>query len=411
VQYLEFAKSRFDAAIEEILRLKHYEFPYPHIKDALDSLERVFRERRQKLDAITTVSTPMVAKTACQHSLLFLFRFTPYLGFIVRSTNVRNAFELYPPLMRLARKALGPQTKLLLSSEWDYSPVVYLPPKELADFVIIGVPAFESANALLIPLAGHELGHSIWRQQSLDSKLKHKLEKAVLDAIQNVHWLDFEGYCTRATKANLTTDIFVREAWLPILGIASRQLEEVYCDAMGSRLFGESYLHAFAYLLAPGLPSEQPLYYPEISKRVGFLLNAAKSLKINAPVDYADLFQPQPLPSNPVYKLFAAIAGDAIQGLVADLIAEVTSFCTAQSIAEVSDTEVVRISDDFSRLMPCEGRASLPDIVSAGWRLHLDPKTWSTISHLQRVDHFGVLNDLVLKSCEVTEYEERLLVP
>ena len=78
---------------------------------------------------------------------------------------------------------------------------------------------------------------------------------------------------------------------------------------------------------------------------------------------------------------------------------------------EVSDDEVVRIANDFSRLMPCEGRASLPDIISAGWRIHQDPGTWADVPRLQRVDHLGVLNDLVLKSCEVAEYEERLLVP
>lgn len=408
MRYLEFAKSRFDAAIQEILRLKHYEFPYPHIKQALDALERVFRERRHKLDAITPVSTPLVAKTACQQSLSYLFRFTPYLGFIVRSTNVRNAFELYPPLMRMARKALGQKTKLLLSSEWDYSPFVYLPQKELIDFVIIGVPAFESANALLIPLAGHELGHSIWKQQLLESKFNQKLENAVLDAIRNVYWTEFESHCSQATKANLTSDIFVRAAWLPILEIASLQLEELYCDVMGVRMFGDSYLHAFAYLLAPGLPSEQSIDYPEISKRVDCLVNAAAELKINAPIDYADLFQPQPLPSNPVYELYAAVAGEASQGLAKELIGEVESFCASKNIPEVTENEVARIADDFSRLMPCEGRSSLPDIICAGWRIHLDPSAWAAIPHLQRVDHLGVLNDLVLKSCEVAEYEERL---
>ena len=408
MQYVEFAKSRFDAAIAEIQRLKHYEFPYPHIQDALDALAIVFGDRRKKLDFIASSLSPDVAKNACQQSLLFLFRFTPYLGFIVRSTNVRNAFELYPPLMRLARKALGKSTKLLLSSEWDYSPFVFLPQKELADFVIIGLPAFESSNALLIPLAGHELGHSIWKQQSLESKFKPKLEQAVLESIVNRYWIDFESYCPQATTTNLTTDIFVREAWLPILTTATRQLEEVYCDTMGARLFGESYLHAFAYLLAPGL--EQSLNYPEISRRVRYLLDAAAKLGIASPSDYLGLFQSQPLPANPVAKVFAGIAGTAIESLVQDLVGEIVNFTNTQGLPERSNSEVKRISHDFARIMPCEDGATLTDIINAGWQMYLDSQAWSNIPQLQRVDRVRVLNDLVLKSCEVAEYEERLRV-
>lgn len=411
MQYLDFAKARFDAAIQEIQRLKHYEFPYPHIKEALNALEELFQQRRSKLDTISPKSTPDVAKNACQHSLAYLFRFTPYLGFVVRATNIRNAFELYPPLMRLARRALGPKTKLLLSSEWDYSPFIYLPQKELSNFVVIGVPSYESSNALLIPLAGHELGHSIWNQQSLASRFKPKLEQAVLEAIQTLHWNDFEAYCPQATKTTLSIDIFVREAWLPILAMATRQLEEIYCDVMGIRLFSESYLNAFAYLLAPGLPSEQSLNYPEILKRVRYLEEAAKKLGVVSPEGYTDLFQSQPLPANPVFKLFSVISGSATEGMVGDLVNEIIQFAGNQHLPERREEEVTRIKDDFSRIMPCEGNSELCNIVNAGWQIYLDSKIWSGVFQLQRVDRGRVLNDLLLKSCEVAEYEERLRSP
>jgi len=411
VQYVEFAKSRFDAAIAEIQRLKHYEFPYPHIQDALDSLERLFCDRRVKLDTIVPALKPEVAKNACQQSLQFLFRFTPYLGFVVRSTNVRNAFELYPPLMRLARSALGATTKLLMSSEWDYSPFVYLPQKELADFVLIGVPAYESANALLTPLSGHELGHSIWKKQQLAAKFMPRIEQAVLDAIRNNFWQDFEAYCQAATPLNLTNDIFVRQAWLPILEFAVRQLEEIFCDTMGLRLFAEAYLNAFAYLLAPGLPSEQSLNYPEISQRVNYLLQAASQLGVVAPVDYSHLFQSQPAPAHPVFKLFTEIAANATSGLIVDVVNEVESFSNTNVLPQRSLLEVSRIAHDFKRIMPCEGRAALTDIVNAGWQTYLDTEVWSNIPQLKRVDRVRVLNDLVLKSCEVSEFENRLNSP
>ena len=45
----------------------------------------------------------------------------PLLGFIRRSSNVRNAFEFYGPIVLLARQLLGEETRFMHSSEWDYS--------------------------------------------------------------------------------------------------------------------------------------------------------------------------------------------------------------------------------------------------------------------------------------------------
>ena len=68
----------------------------------------------------------------------------PLLGFIRRSSNVRNAFEFYGPIVLLARQLLGRETRFIHSSEWDYSPFTY--PKlyeNLKDFVLIGLPTSE----------------------------------------------------------------------------------------------------------------------------------------------------------------------------------------------------------------------------------------------------------------------------
>lgn len=47
------------------------------------------------------------------------------LGMILRSTNVRNPFELYFPFKRLAKTLLDGNVKLLMSSEWDFVPFTY----------------------------------------------------------------------------------------------------------------------------------------------------------------------------------------------------------------------------------------------------------------------------------------------
>jgi hypothetical protein len=77
---------------------------------------------------------------------------------------VRNAFELLDPLQSIVDEVLQGRPELLLSSEWDYVPFAY--PQSLDDlrsFVLIGLPASEAASALLLPLAGHEIGHAVWR--------------------------------------------------------------------------------------------------------------------------------------------------------------------------------------------------------------------------------------------------------
>ena len=270
MEFVNFSKSRFDAALSQIDQLKQSEFPYPHARSVLETLQSLFQAQRTALDAISPSSTPTIAKHLCSVSLSYLFRYTPKLGFVLRSTNVRNAFEIYAPLLRIAQKLLGPDTKLVLSSEWKYSPHIYLPTAELKDVALIGVPAFESSNPLLVPLAGHELGHNVWGNENLVSSFEADLKAHLLDGIRKIKWADFNAYCPIATHTNLESDLFVQQAWVPALTFAKRQLEEVFCDMVGLRIFGQSYMLAFAYLVAPGLLARDRNPIPKLKNVLSF---------------------------------------------------------------------------------------------------------------------------------------------
>ncbi|MDP8207974.1 MAG: hypothetical protein P9L92_15000 [Candidatus Electryonea clarkiae] len=152
---LDHSRKRLAAVINEIERLKQSEFPYPHPSQALERLDQLFNHQRSVLDKISSSSTNSVIHSGCSASLKQLFDYVPILGFILRSTNIRNAFEIYTPLLRLARSILKIDTKLILSSEWEFSPYMYSFIPYLPGFVLIGLPATESSNPLLIPLAGH----------------------------------------------------------------------------------------------------------------------------------------------------------------------------------------------------------------------------------------------------------------
>jgi hypothetical protein len=270
---LELARKRLQAVLEEIGRVADYEFPYKGSELALRNLRQLYLNRLATLASLNNNSNPAVLKQACSLALGELFQYLPLLGFVVRSTNVRNAFEVFRPLLRMARAVLEPgappnhqyQTQLVLSSEWDYSPLTYSEIPGLPGFVLIGLPAPESSNPLLIPLAGHELGHSVWSMngRTVDNAISPVVRQQVIAVIQQ-RWAEFTTHFAGLgiTQAQVATSLAAIARWDRAAAWGQKQAEETFCDCLGLRLFGASYLEAFAYLLAPCVPGERSLVYP-----------------------------------------------------------------------------------------------------------------------------------------------------
>jgi hypothetical protein len=191
MQLLEYTQQRLRSFIAEIDRLSEIDFPYAHSKAALLDLKQYFGDRATALNRLDAGSDRAIVRQHCTLVLRDFFNYLPLLGFVLRSTNVRNAFETFRPLLRMARQVLEPDTKeesrstkLLISSEWDYSPLTYPTIPNLPGFVFIGFPAPESGNPLVIPLAGHELGHAVWIREHLANKYRPLISKAVVEAVQ-----------------------------------------------------------------------------------------------------------------------------------------------------------------------------------------------------------------------------------
>jgi len=79
---------------------------------------------------------------------------------------------------------MGAQTKLIVSSEWEFSPFVYRSITGFPGFVLIGLPATESSNPLVIPLAGHELGHSVWERNKLAGYFNSRIRQSILKEVK-----------------------------------------------------------------------------------------------------------------------------------------------------------------------------------------------------------------------------------
>jgi hypothetical protein len=416
MQPLVFAKHRLTAFHEKLAELERAEFPYPAAEAALRKIKDVFVEHAKMLDMLDADSDPNTVNQVCQQQLTDLWDYLPFLGFILRSTNVRNAFEIYTPLERLAWRVLGPEAQLILSSEWDYSLFVYTQDPLLPGFVFIGIPAHESSNPLVVPLAGHEMGHALWAGV-VETSLWHPaflsgLKASILGKIR-VRWNEFHNLYPDITKPeDLDTELFATTAWAPAFAWARRQSEEYFCDFVGLRLFGESFLFAFAHLLFPVLEGRRALHYPNMMRRVRFQLQAARQFGINPPNDYQSWFKDSEEPSDDDRhgKFLVELADSAADELAPDLIAHANSLLQQPGLPDWSTDEarmqhaaaVQRIYDDFCLVAPAEGAGHIAHILNAGWKAAMN-NVPDVPDHSQQ----RVLRELILKSFEVLEFETK----
>jgi hypothetical protein len=387
--------------LREIARLKDSDFPHKDARFVLDQIERFFVSIKSDLDGLAPASDPSLVQTVCSESLKQLFDYHRLLGFVLRSTNVRNSFEIYGPILRLSRQVLGSNTHLVLSSEWEYSPHVYRSFSELPGTVLLGLPAAESGNPLLAALAGHELGHTVWQRKNLGAKFSKQLDQNIKSNANQ----DPAKY--EQLFGHKLTDLFATQVLSQAHAWAAKQAEESFCDFMGVRIFGESYFHAFAYLLSPGLTTPRSFSYPPTQVRIENAARAAKQFRVNIPAEFSKSFLDSPPTLDDRVTYLLKLADAALSNSVASLLAEVDTIANAAKIAAASDEKIREAFECFKLLVPTTNAGSLVNILVAGWKAYHDADLWKEMPHvLQRKRE--ILNELVLKSVEVFEIEQIL---
>jgi hypothetical protein len=181
LHFVNSVRRKVESAEAQIRQIACVDFPYEDPRLALDSL-KIALESYSELLASALVSDDLdTIVEACKMLNLKIVEYHPILGFLLRSTNIRNSFEAYDPLKELSHLLLDHKPGVILSSEWEFSPFTYpTASDDLPDFVLIGLPASEAGNALILPLAGHELGHSIWSHGQVGSRLESKINVGVV---------------------------------------------------------------------------------------------------------------------------------------------------------------------------------------------------------------------------------------
>ena len=405
---VDFVGQKLVAVLDQIEHLRTSDFPYAEPKVALGLLADLYKRDLERLSSLDETVDDAVRQQVCAHANARVSQYYPVLGFILRSTNIRNAFEIYNPLLQMCRTIYGAEAKLIMSSEWIFSPFTYpAVTDELPHLMFIGLPSTEAGNSLIVPLAGHELGHSVWRRPIHRSPHLSTLDKQLQTALTNAYtarWAEFQKvFDVSKPETELLTDLFLRSIWTQSYKLACRQIEELFCDVIGLKLFGESFLYSFIYLIAPNIGDRAP-HYPTLAARVAVSLEAAKRFTIDVPNQFSSYFSDPPKKLNSADKFVLDMADTASNALTNDLIGAVDAHVASTKMMLPSNAERDRIVKHFCVLSPAAGARSLGDVINAGWKIRLDWNLWSGFEFSDRT-RAEVLNDLVFKTMEVSEFE------
>lgn len=402
-----FAKEKILAVVSQIEKLQALEFPYEEPKFTLSILKGLYEKDLHRLDDLDIDTDEEIRREACAHASARVALHYPLLGFILRSTNTLNAFEVYAPLLELCRQVYGSEARLIYSSEWMFSPFTY--PATNADIpncMFIGLPATEAGNSLILPLAGHELGHSVWRKPLTGVAGLLAALRSELTAAYHAHWARFQQvFSTKSPKEDLLADLLLRRPWTQSYRLAARHIEELFCDLIGLRLFGESFIYSFVYLLAPTW-GERALNYPSIFARVRAIEAASKRFNIDNKIDVAKLFTETTGQLSESDLFILNMADSASDAMIPKLVEATIAHLPDGLLHLPTSVERDRIIKQFKELSPATKVGSLGDIINAAWAVKLDPAIWND-KKFDPKDRGLIINDLSYKTMEVMEFEQR----
>jgi hypothetical protein len=405
--------AKLQATVRLTQELSAGDFPHAHSRDALSQINKIFEDDLKQLAALTATTDPAVIRALASAESKKLFDLFPLLGMLLRSTDVGNAFEIHGPFLRVVRQLLGPSSKLVISSEWEFSPFTFLPPIQygLTDTVFIGGPASEASNVLLVPLAGHELGHNVWAKQRRKDQLGPQLFDEMLKYLQTQRWADFQPHFPQLKQPSDLADLLGQQTWAPAWNWGIRQCEELFCDFIGLAIFRESFLHAVSYLIAPGLPSVRSYWYPGSKQRATYHATAAGTVGIPLPTNYVNRFEDESFPSEQPLKLLLEVADYGTSQLAATLMREADATVSGSGLKPAAAAEILRIQQSFAQCVPSQQVPDLPSLTNAAWAFYISGMSeWRTMyPDLANSESrlFTLLNDLVLKSIEVFDIEQR----
>lgn len=401
---LRYSRLKIEAALQLLAEFEAAAFPHTDSTKAVEELKTLLRETSNQIN--TNFSSLLAVQTEMEATVL-IAEILELLGVISNSANVRNSFEIHGPVHDLVSRLLtDKQVNFIISFEWNYIPYTY--PQNhpcLPSFVIIGLTASEASNALVLPVIGHELGHSLWRKGDFKSHFEADINKSIINSIKGPLKTRYEAIFSRfGISADKCDDYLNIGTWSDAADYAFRQIEEMFSDFTGLFIFGGGYLDSFEYLLSPAVSPERTPDYPPDLVRAEYLRDYAAKIGVAVGVDFVSRFERQISPfradSNDQLQMdLADVASYALTSSIAD---HVFNTCTNRGIQPPSDAATKSIQEMFLLGVPAEQTAGFGAILNAGWSAFKDATFMRGVSDAVRM---AAINELVLKSVEVFEIE------
>ncbi len=387
---------------EQLLELESVEYPHETSKDALKVIVKSVRDRKE---ALSNQPPEFLHAGWAEEVTLLVVDVLEYLGLIVNSASVRNSFEVHAPLYSMAKKLIGPDVRLILTFEWNYIPFTY--PQNIAllpEFIVIGLPASEAGNALIIPSAGHELGHSIWRNGDYDHLFGSALQDHIKNGLRGEYLEKLKEFHPDVHDLD---DYNNRYVWESAYEWSLGQTQELFCDVVGLFIFGESYLRAFEYLLAPQLTTTRSEAYPKLRTRANLLGKAASSVGLGDFHNFLKNFQDESTNNTGWILILENLADNAAIAVFDEMVLAAVEYCRGRDFSPPIQDDWNDVCAAFKDRTPLFGAAGLPHVINAAWQLYLDADFVPTnICGGKR--RLAVLNELVLKTIEMLEISELL---
>jgi hypothetical protein len=200
-------------------------------------------------------------------------------------------------------------------------------------------------------------------------------------------------------------NILAYRLWNPAWKWATRQLEEIFSDCFGIRLFGQSYLEAFAYIIAPGISRRNSMIYPEITRRVDCMDKAAEKMGVSRPVRFTERFKKQSDNLDGMTQLLTQVADEVSASLWSNVVDLANNYAKERNVPEMNEGNVSKIYEEFRlHMVPTTSPHSLVDVLNAGWRCKINRSLWDDKkTYIEQKDWSRILADLMLKSMEVAE--------
>lgn len=297
---------------------------------------------------------------------------------------------------------------------------------------------------LLHCLLGHEIGHAIYKARGVSSNLLPSInfnEQAIIDLINTRFQQLQEDFATRARRAptqillDQTRGFMEYITKMEILRVSSKWIEELFCDFIGTGLFGPAFICASSMFLLPFTQIDDSSdSHPSNRLRVQLSINALERsdpgfcyrllYKPNLKNDVEPLIKPWKQligvryipPQDPVHK----IAFEAVVNIKDKIIKEAKSALGDKYFHPSSySKEVPQLRKRLGGWLPPNeyqikagdkfSIASLQGIFNSGWLSYLEDMP-NFISLLQRLSESEVKSrfyGLVSKGIESSEIQLR----